>query len=225
MNSKTIAVTLCLAGLLCCAVAYAQNRSDRDASFFMGRVRYSKNDGKDCRGVGRNMTKLVSQVSTIPIGDEKLVSLTDEVLFETPFLFMNGHNDFKFTDEELENLRIYLEHGGFLFASGCCTNPAFPTAWRREMNRLYPNESVRKLPYDHPVYRSFYRIDRVRSLHRNQNVYFEGLFIEDRLVAVICEDGLCCAFSADNSCNVGRGISPEEGKKLALNLAVYAMTH
>ncbi len=44
-------------------------------------------------------------------------------------------------------------------------------------------------------------------------------------VAVICEDGLCCAFSANNACNVGRGISPEDGKKLALNIAVYAMTH
>jgi len=225
MTSKMTVLTLCSAALLCCAVAYAQNLGDRDASFFMGRVKYSKNDGQDCRGVGRNMAKLVSQVSTIPIGDEKLVSLTDEELFETPFLFMNGHNDFQLTDEELENLRIYLDHGGFLFASGCCTNPEFPAAWRREMNRLFPNESVRKLPYDHPVYRSFYKIDSIRSLHRNQDVHFEGLFIGDRLVAVICEDGLCCAFSANNSCNVGRGISPEQGKKLALNLAVYAMTH
>lgn len=214
-----------VASLMVAGVAAAQSLDDQLASFFMGRVRYSRNDGADCTGVGRNMTKLVSQVSTISVGDEKKVALTDAALFETPFLFMNGHNDFELTDAELDNLRVYFEHGGFLFTSGCCTNPAFPKAWRRELQRVFPNQPLKTMPADHPIYRAFYRVDRVRSLHRNQDVFLDGLFYEDRLVAVLCEDGLCCAFAANNSCNVGRGISPEDGKKLALNIAVYAMTH
>jgi hypothetical protein len=28
-----------------------------------------------------------------------------------------------------------------------------------------------------------------------------------------------------NRCNVGKGVSPEDGKKLALNVADYAFTH
>jgi hypothetical protein len=203
----------------------AQTLDDQRATFFMGRVKYSQNDGNDCGGVGQNMAKLVSQVSTIHIRDEKRVPLSDPALFETPFLFMNGHNDFVLADPEVQNLRTYFEHGGFLFTSGCCTNPAFPAAWRREMARIFPGTAVKTLAYDHPIYRSFYKIDRVRSLHENREIFVEGLFHENRLVAVICEDGLCCAFSANNSCNVGRGMSPEDGKKLALNIAVYAMTH
>jgi len=196
-----------------------------EASFFMGRLRYSKNDGNDCDGVGRNMAQLVSQVSTVPIRDERRISLRDLELFSTPFLFMNGHHDFVLDQDELENLRLYLDHGGFLFASGCCTNPGFPRAWRRELSRLFPQEVVRTLPYDHPIYRVFYRVSSIRNLHENREIYLEGLFHEGRLVAVICEDGLCCAFSMDNQCNVGHGVSPEDGKKLALNIAVYAMTH
>ncbi len=192
--------------------------------FFIGRVQYSANDGRDCAGVGRNMARLMSEISTIQIRDEKKVKLTGADLFETPFLFMNGHNDFEFSEPEIENLRIYLEHGGFLFASGCCTNPAFPQAWRREMQRVV-TQPIKRLDYDHPIYRSFYRVANVRSVHRNAEVYLEGVFLGERLVAVLCEDGLCCAFSADNNCNVGRGISPEDGKKLALNIAVYAITH
>ena len=207
------------------AVARAQPSERRRSHFFMGRVRYSQNDGRDCSGVGRNMARLVAEVSTISVSDEKLISLTEPGLFDTPFLFMNGHRDFKFSEAEIENLRVYLEHGGFLFASGCCTNPAFPQAWRREMVRVLPGQSVVRLDYDHPIYRTFYRVERVLSLHRNTEVFIEGVFIGDRLVAVLCEDGLCCAFSADNRCNVGRGISPEDGKQLALNIAVYAMTH
>jgi hypothetical protein len=199
--------------------------NSEEASFFMGRLRYSKNDGNDCAGVGRNMAQLVSQVSTVPIRDERKISLNDLELFSIPFLFMNGHHDFVLDSNEIENLRLYLDHGGFLFASGCCTNPGFPRAWRRELSRLFPQEQVRILPYDHPIYRVFYSVSSIRNLHENREIYLEGLFHEGRLVAVICEDGLCCAFSMDNRCNVGHGVSPEDGKKLALNIAVYAMTH
>jgi hypothetical protein len=188
-------------------------------------VSFGQNTGRDCGDVGQAMVKLVAQVSTIPVQNERVVSLRTDAIFETPFLFMNGHNDFVLSDAELANLRTYFEHGGFLFASGCCTNPAFPAAWRRELSRVFPGEKVQAMPYNHPIYRSFYRIQRVRSLHRNVDVHLEGLFLKGRLVAVMCEDGLCCAFAMENRCNAGRGVSPEDGRKLALNIAVYSMTH
>jgi Domain of unknown function (DUF4159) len=226
MRTKTALGWLLLACLLGLAPdVLAQNRGDRHATFFMGRVKYSNNDGNDCRGVGENLARLVSQVSTIQIQEEHVVSLSGPELFATPFVFMNGHNDFRLSDAELDNLRAYFSHGGFLFTSGCCTNPAFPQAWRRELARVFPGETVKKLPYDHPIYRAFYKCERIRCLHENREIFVEGLFYENRLVAVICEDGLCCAFSMENQCNAGRGISPDDGRKLALNIAVYALTH
>lgn len=197
----------------------------RLATFFMGRVRYSQNDGNDCSGVGENLTKLLAQVSTIAVERERTVRLLDDDLFTTPFLFMNGHNDFRLSPEEQQNLRTYFEHGGFLFSSGCCTNPGFPAAWRRELSQLFPQATVRKLPYDHPIYRAFYKQQRIGCLHEARDIYLEGLVHEGRLVAVLCEDGLCCAFSMANRCNAGKGVSPEDGRKLALNIAVYALTH
>jgi hypothetical protein len=205
--------------------APAPPAEDRQTTFFVGRVRYSANDGNDCGDVGQSMAQIVSQVAAIPVQRERKVTLNDATLFETPFLFMNGHNDFMLSEAELENLRTYFDHGGFLFASGCCTNPGFPVAWRRELSRVFANEKVRALAYEHPIYRSFYKIERVKSLHRNQEVHLEALFYQGRIVAVMCEDGLCCAFAMANRCNVGRGVSPEDGRKLALNVAIYAMTH
>ena len=198
---------------------------DPNATFFMGRLKYSKNSGNDCTGVGENLTRLVSGASTIRVGRERHLAPTDPLLFETPFVFMNGHDDFVLSDAERKSLTTYLEHGGFLFASGCCTNPAFPLAWRRELGRLFAGESVRRLPYDHPIYRASYRVERVRCLHEDRDIHLEGLHHQGRLVAVLCEEGLCCAFSMQNRCNVGKGVGPEDGRKLALNIAVYAMTH
>src|SRR5690349_8561961 len=206
--------------------AVGQSNEDKQATFFMGRVKYSSSsEGNDCPGVGQDLMRLVSRASTIKIQEERRVRLIDPELFETPFLFMNGHNNFVLTEAELENLRKYLSHGGFFFASGCCTNPEFPRAWRREFSRIFSGEKVKPIPYDHLIYRSFYKIERVRCLNEPRDIQLEGLFYQGNLVAVMCEDGLCCAFSANNTCNDGKGVNTDDGQKLTLNIAVYALTH
>jgi len=225
ITARALCSILFWLGMALCGASPLQEFSDKQATFFMGRVRYSSNDGNDCGGVGQDLMRLVSKASTLTIQEERKVGLADPDLYETPFLFMNGHNDFVLSDEEVENLRKYFSHGGFFFASGCCTNPNFPRAWRREFGRIFPNEPIQPIPYDHLIYRSFYKLDRIRSLNEPRDIQLEGLFHDGRLVAVMCEDGLCCSFSANNSCNEGRGVSPEDGQKLALNIAVYALTH
>jgi hypothetical protein len=218
--------------LVCLADAFAvigaiaqQPAGDEVGTFFMGRLKHSDKDGNDCGGASSHLMQLVSKASSLKMQQEKRIKYTDPELYETPFLFMNGHNDFVLTAQEIEILKKYLAHGGFLFASGCCTNPEFPKAWRREFSRIFGGEAVKPLPYDHLIYRSFHKIERVRSLHANRDIHLEGLYYQGNLVAVLGEDGLCCAFSMGNKCNDGKGVSAEDGQKLALNIAVYALTH
>jgi hypothetical protein len=198
---------------------------EKHSTFFVGRIQFGSNHGSDCGDVGHDLIRLVSRTSAIHVQEERKLKLADEGLFETPFLFMNGHHDFVLSAAELENLRKYLDRGGFVFASGCCTNPQFPAAWRREFSRIFPGESVREIPYDHLIYRSFYKLDRLRTAKGNRDVHLEGLFHQGDLVAVVGEDGLCCSFSMEGSCNRGQGVVPEDAKKIALNIAVYSLTH
>lgn len=200
-------------------------QEDRLSTFFVGRLRFGANEGDDCGDVGHDLIRLVSRASTIQVQHERKLVLSDAGLFETPFVFMNGHSDFTLSSAELENLRAYLSRGGFVFASGCCTNPEFPKAWRREWSRIFPGESVRAIAYDHLIYRSFYKLERIRSANGSRDVHLEGLFLRGDLVAVMGEDGLCCSFSMDNSCNRGKGVLPEDAKKIALNIAIYSLTH
>jgi len=211
--------------LLTCGVLHCSQAADDISTFFIGRLKFGSNDGSDCGDVGKDLISLVSRASTVQVTQQKLLKLSDTGLFETPFLFMNGHNDFILSDTELENLRVYFAHGGFLLASGCCTNPEFPKAWRREFSRIFPGEKVKPIPYEHLIYRSFYKIEHIRSVDENRDVYLEGVFYQGNLVAVLCEQGLCCSFAMGNNCNRGHGVAPEDGKKIALNIAVYALTH
>jgi hypothetical protein len=212
--------------VLALPVSAADPVSDRYTTFFVGRLKYSQNDGDDCGTVAQELGHLLGRASTIEVQQEKKIRLADDSLFETPFLFMNGHDDFVLSEPELANLRKYFINGGFLLGSGCCNAQAFPIAWRREMSRVFPGNPVRKIPYDHIIYKTFYKMDHLRALDKgNEDIQLDGLFYGDELVAVMCEDGLCCSFAMGNECNAGHGLAPEDGRMIALNIAVYALTH
>lgn len=207
------------------APIHAEDQTARVPTFYVGRVMYGSNKGDSCGDVGEDLVRLISKVSSISVQKEKKVAFASEEIFATPFLFMNGHDDFVLSEKELKNLNLYFTRGGFLLASGCCTNPAFPIAWRREMSRVFPNNVVKKIDYNHMIYRSFYKLESVPSANGNRNIYLEGLFCDGRLVSVLCEDGLCCSYAMGNECNAGKGLAPDAGRKLAVNIAVYALTH
>ncbi len=225
-KSQIASPRACWVGLfLALTLALSCSASGSHTTFFMGRLLYADDDGRDCSGVGSDLMQLVSKASTLDVQTERRIRLTDPALFDTPFVFMNGHYDFVLSEAELSDLRTYLDHGGFVFASGCCSQPGFPKAWRREFSRVFPHEKVRPIPLDSLIYRSLYKLGHLRCLNEPRDVRLDGLYHHGRLVAVMCQDGLCCAFSANNTCNQGKGVSPEDGKKLALNIAIYALTH
>ena len=62
-------------------------------TFFVGRLEFATNDGGDCGDVGRSLAQLVASTSTIEVQNERPVRLEDPALFDTPFVFMNGHDD------------------------------------------------------------------------------------------------------------------------------------
>jgi hypothetical protein len=224
---KLAAFLLALAALMAWPLPLsADTAPDKFTTFFVGRLKFANNAGTDCGSVAEELGHLLSRASTITVQNEKKISLAnDDSLFETPFLFMDGHDDFILSDTEISNLRRYFAHGGFMLASGCCSSPGFPIAWRREMNRVFPGETVQKIPYDHLIYHSFYNIEHLHNLDTHQDILLDGLFHDGQLVAVMCQDGLVCSFAMGNECNSGHGLDPNDGRKVALNIAVYSLTH
>jgi len=85
--------------------------------------------------------------------DEAQVSLLDDKLYQFPFLFMTGHGNISFSDEEVRRLRHYLQSGGFLYADD---DYGMDESFRREMKKVFPNSELVELPFDHPIYHCFY---------------------------------------------------------------------
>jgi len=101
-----------------------------------------------------NFLKYVRDNSNFVIDTlEKTVQVMDDNLFRYPFLFATGHGLIKFSDEERERLRLYLNAGGFLFIND---SYGMEKSVRDEINALFPERELVELPFEHQIYHSYF---------------------------------------------------------------------
>jgi hypothetical protein len=74
-------------------------------------------------------------------------------LREAPVVFFNGHAAAPRGKEEAI-LKEYLAGGGLVFAEACCGEAAFDRDFRDLMKRLFPDDPLRPLPPDHPLWKA-----------------------------------------------------------------------
>ena len=84
---------------------------------------------------------------------------TVEDLLGTPVLFLSGSDGLALTPDQERNLREYVNQGGFIFAEACCGDVGFDRAFRSLMQKLFPDNSLRLLPSDHPVWYAEEKVD------------------------------------------------------------------
>src|SRR5438876_956026 len=66
------------------------------------------------------------------------VKLASDELFGFPLVIMTGECAFQLPDRERDNLRRFVERGGFLLASAGCSSQEWDRAFRREMAKVFP---------------------------------------------------------------------------------------
>lgn len=173
-----------------------------------------------------NLLKEINERTTIRAKPkEDVVEITDPELFQYPYLYMTGHGNIHFTDEEIKILRNYFAAGGFLHADD---NYGMDSSFRREIRRVFPDSPLIELPFDHPIYHSFYDFpDGLPKIHEHDGKPAQGfgIFYQNRLVIFYTYE-----------CDLGDGWEdpdvhndPPEKREAALrmgiNIVVYYLTH
>ena len=131
-----------------------------------------------------NLLAFTAQKTPIPVrsGPPPTVELTSPDLWNYPILFLTGHGNIRLTDEEVGILRSYLERGGFLIAND---SYGLDAAFRREMARVFPENPLTEVPWDHGVYRCFFEFPtgppKIHE-HDGQPARGFGIFLDGRLV-------------------------------------------
>ena len=113
--------------------------------------------------------------------EEKVVTLSDDDLWNVPYIYMTGHGNVHWSDRDLVTLRQYLEQGGFLHADD---NYGMDSSIRRELARLFPDHPLVEVPLDHPIYHLIYDFPRgIPKIHVHDGKPAQGfgIFLDGRL--------------------------------------------
>lgn len=165
-----------------------------------------------------------SQLKMNIFPEDDVVEVGSQDIFLYPYVYMTGHGNVLFSDDDAQNLRKYLLAGGFLHIDD---NYGMDKFVRREMKKVFPELSFVELPFSHSVYSGKFRfpggLPKVHE-HDGQPPQGFGLIWKGRLI---------CFYSYE--CDLGNGWEdqsvhndPEDLRIQALrmgsNLLEYATT-
>lgn len=174
-----------------------------------------------------NLLKAVNANTAIDVKFvRRNIEATAPNLFEVPFLYMTGHHDFTFSEEEVENLRTYLLNGGFLLADACCGRAEFDGAFRREISRVLMGRPLKEIPENDPLYSCLYQIGEVRYVLQDgpSPLPLLGIKVDGYYVVVYSPDDLGNGWEGEEHPYVD-GIASEDSLRIGMNAIMYALTH
>jgi hypothetical protein len=169
LGTKTAAGLLLgsLAGLLNPSLARA-DKTVETGRFVFPRLQFSTIDGSpkhwDISPEGDAILRReLKRLTNVNVSMEpKVVRLSDfDEMCLNPFVFMTSGGSFELPANEEQNLHEFLKRGGFILADDCMgtaanNKDAFFKCYSKLINKLYPDNPLRKIPYDHEIFHIYF---------------------------------------------------------------------
>jgi hypothetical protein len=203
-------------------------QAQSDFSFEIARIKYA--GGGDWYGDPESLTELLKYVRAETRLDvaprEAVVELTSDKLYSYPYVYLTGHGNVRFSDDEALRLRRYLLGGGFIHIDD---NYGLDRHIRRELNKVFPDRHLRELPFSHPVFDSHFSFPAgLPKIHEHDGKPPQAFGIFD-------DSGRLCVFYSYES-DLGDGWEPAEvhsdppekrtaALQMGTNILTYAMMH
>jgi hypothetical protein len=173
-----------------------------------------------------NLLTAIRERTALPVErEEARVRLTDERIWDYPYLHLTGHGTIHLSDAEVVRLREYVQRGGFLHADD---NYGLDESFRREMARVFPDRPLVEVPLSHPIYHLVYDLPRgVPKIHEHDGKPPQGLgiFIGSRLAVFYTHESDLGNGWEDVGTYPGDPPELHEAAlRMGVNLFVYAVT-
>ena len=120
----------------------------------------------------RDLSVRLSELTKTPVsfdasGEPRhlIVRLTDDELFQCPFIMMQEVGRLLFTEEDASRLRTYLLKGGFLWVDDFWGSYAW-NVWATQIRKVFPPAEypIIDLPEDHPIFRTMFMIRKTPQI-------------------------------------------------------------
>jgi hypothetical protein len=226
LRHQTLVVLLLAIAALTLPMVMLQPTAAQDskARVQVGVLKYAGNKTSKCFANG--FLKTVAENTRIDVHREFVPAvLSEDTVYQFPFLIMSGEGEFKLSDDEKRILKSYLQRGGFILASAGCSSQSWADSFRELMKELFPDQPMAQLPLDHPLMRTIYQLDSLPTRRKEVAGYLEGVAIEGRLVVVFSAMGLNDTENAGGGCCCCGGNELVDAHRLNANLLAYVLTH
>jgi len=195
-----------------------------------------------------NFSFRLQQLTALKVNPDPItLRLTDERIYDYPFLYMIEPGGLTFADEEVTALRRYLFNGGFMMVDDFWGDYQWQNFYE-QIKRVFPDREPEELPLDHEIFHCVYRLKerpQVPSINQalygrdqgitwedhgpgSREVHYKGIFDDKgRMMVIIC-----------HNTDLGDGweregeeqwyfneFSVKKAYPMGINIITYAMTH
>ncbi len=228
-----------------------------DNRFTFCRIRYSSYGygwawSTDYPESDENFSWRLAELTTVNVKRTKdggyyhvVVDLTDEALFDYPFIYMLEVGNLVFSEAEVTALRTYLLRGGFLLVDDFWGEQEWAN-WAMQIERVFdPAEfPMRELPLTHPIFNCVFVLDEKPQVPNpgtwsnggntsergaeSATPHYKGIHDKNgRLMVVVCHNTDLGDGWERESWNRSyfEEISAKKAYPMGINIVVYAMTH
>ena len=173
-----------------------------------------------------NLLKFVKQNTLVAVDPiYEFVEIAGDKFFSYPFIFLTGHGNMTFNDQEIRRLRIYLENGGFIYADD---DYGMDKPFRREIKKIFPEQELVELPFSFGLYHCQYEIPNgppKTHEHDGKPPQGFGLFHNGRLVLYYTYESNPSDGWNDQELHGDPPDKREEALRFGTNIVVWALTH
>lgn len=155
-----------------------------------------------------------------------VVDLSDlDELRRYPFLFMTAEGHYDLSKSKKNNLKQFLEEGGFLLMDDCAFNDKgdfFYQSSNKLMEKMFGKGCVKRIPHSHEIFHNVFDLGDVGLPYiQGQNYGAHGVFVGDRLAVLNSATDLHCGWACWKKNSRGY----EQSIQMGINSIMYALSH
>ena len=162
------------------AAAAAQPLPQPEAEFHMARLVYASNQGQrawrpwwaiDYPEAEYHLTRGLARLTSLDVADDsRHLRLTDEDIFDYPWLFAQQAGRWFLDADEIERLREYVLRGGFLVVDDFHGERDWQVM-RAALESAFPEWPITPLPENHPLMNVLYDLDQRTQIPGRRHLY------------------------------------------------------
>ncbi|MBC7983005.1 MAG: DUF4159 domain-containing protein [Candidatus Obscuribacterales bacterium] len=164
----------------------------------------------------------------VEIGSYRIVELGSEEVFDYPFAYVSEPGEMELTEQEVRNLREFINRGGFVLVDD------FDGPWqfeqlRSQIRRAFPDRAFVPLSIDHRVFHAQFDLDDLQGMAEyvsGERIVYFGLFDDAGRLAILAGHNNDLANFWEWYNEPSRPLKPgADAFRLGANAVIYSMTH